>query len=169
MAMGMKGFLVLTLGLAMAATSSAVTYKVGDSSGWTILGNINYTDWTTKKNFHVGDIIGKFGLSLAQELLQVHNSCQCLRSFSVRSSPLLVNAAHVSFLSVLLSRSLRLTVDTPFRSMFHVWYHLYTTTSTLSANTMRFADVVPLLKVQVYVELSRRHASAVPHCSLMQR
>ncbi|TKV90656.1 hypothetical protein SEVIR_9G044500v4 [Setaria viridis] len=57
MAMGMKGLLVLTLGLAMAATSSAVTYKVGDSSGWTILGNINYTDWTTKKNFHVGDII----------------------------------------------------------------------------------------------------------------
>ncbi|CAL4936596.1 unnamed protein product [Urochloa decumbens] len=57
MAMGMKGLLVLTLGLAMAATSSAVIYKVGDTSGWTILGNINYTDWTTKKNFKVGDII----------------------------------------------------------------------------------------------------------------
>jgi hypothetical protein len=65
-AMGMKGLLVLTLGLAMAATSSAVTYKVGDSSGWTILGNINYTDWTTKKVFHVGDIIGKFNLSHSQ-------------------------------------------------------------------------------------------------------
>ncbi|CAN6297352.1 unnamed protein product [Urochloa humidicola] len=57
MAVGMKGLLVLTLGLAMAATSSAVIYKVGDNSGWTILGNINYTDWTTKKNFKVGDII----------------------------------------------------------------------------------------------------------------
>ncbi|CAN6286453.1 unnamed protein product [Urochloa humidicola] len=57
MAMGMKGLLVLTLGLAMAATSSAVIYKVGDTSGWTILGNINYTDWTTKKDFKVGDII----------------------------------------------------------------------------------------------------------------
>ncbi|CAL4919643.1 unnamed protein product [Urochloa decumbens] len=57
MAMGMKGLLVLTLGLAMAATSSAVIYKVGDTSGWTILGNINYTDWTMKKNFKVGDII----------------------------------------------------------------------------------------------------------------
>ncbi|CAL4927928.1 unnamed protein product [Urochloa decumbens] len=57
MAMGMKGLLVLTLGLAMATSSSAVIYKVGDTSGWTILGNINYTDWTTKKNFKVGDII----------------------------------------------------------------------------------------------------------------
>lgn len=57
-AMGMKkGLLVLTLGLAMAATSSAVVYKVGDTSGWTILGNVNYTDWTSKKNFRVGDTI----------------------------------------------------------------------------------------------------------------
>ena len=64
-AMGMKkGLLVLTLGLAMAATSSAVIYKVGDTSGWTILGNVNYTDWTSKKNFHVGDTIGKFCLRL---------------------------------------------------------------------------------------------------------
>ncbi|KAG0547075.1 hypothetical protein BDA96_01G048300 [Sorghum bicolor] len=52
-----KCLLVLTLGLAMAATSSAVIYKVGDTSGWTILGNINYTDWTSKKNFRVGDTI----------------------------------------------------------------------------------------------------------------
>ena len=62
MAVGMRGLLVLTLGLAMAATSSAAIYKVGDAAGWTILGNINYTDWTTKKAFHVGDIIGKFSL-----------------------------------------------------------------------------------------------------------
>ncbi|KAJ1293089.1 hypothetical protein BS78_01G041700 [Paspalum vaginatum] len=55
--MGMKGLLVLTLGLAMAATSSAVVYQVGGTSGWTILGNINYTDWTSNKNFHVGDTI----------------------------------------------------------------------------------------------------------------
>ncbi|KAF8779013.1 hypothetical protein HU200_003119 [Digitaria exilis] len=60
--MCMKGLLALTLGLAMAATSSAVLYKVGDNSGWTILNNINYTDWTSKKTFHVGDIIGKFSL-----------------------------------------------------------------------------------------------------------
>ncbi|RLN17814.1 mavicyanin-like [Panicum miliaceum] len=62
MAVGMSGLLVLTIGLAMAAPSSAAIYKVGDASGWTILGNINYTDWTTKKTFHVGDIVGKFSL-----------------------------------------------------------------------------------------------------------
>ena len=61
-AMGMNGLLVLTLGLAMAATSSAVVYQVGGTSGWTILGNINYSDWTSKQNFHVGDTIGKFCL-----------------------------------------------------------------------------------------------------------
>ncbi|AQK62212.1 Blue copper protein-like precursor [Zea mays] len=57
-AMGMKkGVLMLALGLAMAVTSSAVVYKVGDASGWTILGNVNYTDWTSKQNFRVGDTI----------------------------------------------------------------------------------------------------------------
>lgn len=57
MAMSMKSVLVLTLGLAMAATSSAVVYKVGDTSGWTILGNVNYTDWVVNKTFHLGDTI----------------------------------------------------------------------------------------------------------------
>ncbi|TVU44496.1 hypothetical protein EJB05_03939, partial [Eragrostis curvula] len=59
MAMGMKHLLVLALGLAMATTSSAVLYKVGDTNGWTILGNVNYSDWAGKKTFHVGDTIGK--------------------------------------------------------------------------------------------------------------
>lgn len=59
MAMAMNSVLVLMLGLAMAATSSAAVYKVGDTSGWTILGNVNYTDWAVKKTFHVGDTIGK--------------------------------------------------------------------------------------------------------------
>ncbi|XP_003564105.3 blue copper protein [Brachypodium distachyon] len=49
---------VLALALAgMAATSSAAVYKVGDTAGWTILGNINYADWASKQTFHVGDII----------------------------------------------------------------------------------------------------------------
>ncbi|GJN22940.1 hypothetical protein PR202_gb10550 [Eleusine coracana subsp. coracana] len=60
MAMSTKHLLVLTLGLAMAATSSAVVYKVGDSNGWTILGNPNYRDWAGNKTFHVGDTIGNF-------------------------------------------------------------------------------------------------------------
>ncbi|KAF0910917.1 hypothetical protein E2562_005315 [Oryza meyeriana var. granulata] len=57
MAMTMKSVLVMMLGLAMAVTSSAAVYKVGDTSGWTILGNVNYTDWAVKKTFRIGDTI----------------------------------------------------------------------------------------------------------------
>lgn len=68
MAMSTKHLLVLMLGLAMAATSSAVVYKVGDSNGWTILGNPNYSDWAGKKTFHVGDTIGKFFSALSFQI-----------------------------------------------------------------------------------------------------
>ncbi|KAL8162697.1 hypothetical protein V2J09_014186 [Rumex salicifolius] len=32
-------------------------YKVGDSAGWTTLGNVNYKQWATNKTFQVGDVI----------------------------------------------------------------------------------------------------------------
>uniref|UniRef100_A0A803Q2B7 Phytocyanin domain-containing protein n=2 Tax=Cannabis sativa TaxID=3483 RepID=A0A803Q2B7_CANSA len=44
--------LVLVLKLSMAAV-----YKVGDSSGWTTIGNVDYKLWSATKNFQVGDII----------------------------------------------------------------------------------------------------------------
>lgn len=56
---GMRG-MVMALALALAgmvATSSAAVYQVGGSSGWTILGNVNYTDWAGKQTFKVGDVI----------------------------------------------------------------------------------------------------------------
>lgn len=62
---GMRG-MVMALALALAgmvATSSAAVYQVGGSSGWTILGNVNYTDWAGKQTFKVGDVIGKFLVS----------------------------------------------------------------------------------------------------------
>ncbi|XP_047086275.1 blue copper protein-like [Lolium rigidum] len=55
---GGSAVIAVVLALAgMAATSSAAVYKVGGASGWTILGNVNYTDWAGKNTFHVGDII----------------------------------------------------------------------------------------------------------------
>jgi hypothetical protein len=60
---GMGGSAVIAMMLAlagMAATSSAAVYKVGGTSGWTILGNVNYADWAGNNTFHVGDIIGKY-------------------------------------------------------------------------------------------------------------
>ncbi|KAM0952038.1 putative Phytocyanin domain, cupredoxin [Dioscorea sansibarensis] len=46
--------LVLTPGL---GSSMGEVYKVGDSAGWTIIGNVNYTAWASSKKFKVGDIL----------------------------------------------------------------------------------------------------------------
>ncbi|CAL5209710.1 unnamed protein product [Lathyrus oleraceus] len=37
--------------------SYAAVYKVGDSAGWTTLGNIDYKKWAATKNFQLGDTI----------------------------------------------------------------------------------------------------------------
>ncbi|GAB2245342.1 hypothetical protein Droror1_Dr00000835 [Drosera rotundifolia] len=36
---------------------AATVYKVGDSVGWTTIGNFDYRQWAATKNFHVGDVI----------------------------------------------------------------------------------------------------------------
>ncbi|KAG4987322.1 hypothetical protein AAZX31_11G005300 [Glycine max] len=46
-------FLMMT---AFQVSNSAV-HKVGDSAGWTIIGNIDYKKWAATKNFQVGDTI----------------------------------------------------------------------------------------------------------------
>ncbi|KAJ3670207.1 hypothetical protein LUZ60_010531 [Juncus effusus] len=43
--------------LALVNFCSAAVYKVGDSAGWTIQGNVNYTAWSSHKKFRVGDVI----------------------------------------------------------------------------------------------------------------
>ncbi|XP_007034708.2 PREDICTED: mavicyanin [Theobroma cacao] len=46
--------------LVMAASlqlSHAAVYKVGDSGGWTSIGNIDFKQWAATKTFQVGDII----------------------------------------------------------------------------------------------------------------
>ncbi|KAK1307023.1 hypothetical protein QJS10_CPA10g00221 [Acorus calamus] len=49
-------FFVAVLCGSMGFSAGAV-YKVGDSQGWTILGNPNYTNWAVSKTFHVGDVV----------------------------------------------------------------------------------------------------------------
>ncbi|GMN46647.1 hypothetical protein TIFTF001_015830 [Ficus carica] len=34
-------------------------YKVGDSAGWTTIGNVDYKLWSATKTFKVGDVIGE--------------------------------------------------------------------------------------------------------------
>ncbi|KAM3755169.1 hypothetical protein ACB098_02G020200 [Castanea mollissima] len=48
---------VLFMAMAFVHVSNAAVYKVGDSAGWTTLGNINYKQWAAIKTFEVGDII----------------------------------------------------------------------------------------------------------------
>ncbi|KAJ1384342.1 Phytocyanin domain [Sesbania bispinosa] len=48
---------VLLMMVAALQVSYAAVHKVGDSSGWTTIGNIDYKKWATTKNFQIGDTI----------------------------------------------------------------------------------------------------------------
>ncbi|CAN6677116.1 unnamed protein product [Malus baccata var. baccata] len=43
--------------MAVLEMSSAAVYKVGDSAGWTTIGNVDYKQWSATKNFQLGDVI----------------------------------------------------------------------------------------------------------------
>ncbi|KAH1089421.1 hypothetical protein J1N35_016678 [Gossypium stocksii] len=43
--------------VALLQFSHAAVYKVGDSAGWTSIGNLDYKQWSATKTFQVGDII----------------------------------------------------------------------------------------------------------------
>lgn len=59
MALFVKTVALLVL-MAKFQVSLGVMYKVGDSAGWTTIGNVNYKQWAATKTFQVGDIIRKF-------------------------------------------------------------------------------------------------------------
>ncbi|KAM5569346.1 mavicyanin [Rosa sericea] len=48
--------LVATMAMVLQV-SNATVYKVGDSAGWTTMGNVNYKEWAATKTFRVGDVI----------------------------------------------------------------------------------------------------------------
>lgn len=50
--------LITTVALLQQMTHAAV-YKVGDSAGWTTIGNVDYKIWSSTKTFQVGDVIRK--------------------------------------------------------------------------------------------------------------
>ena len=61
--------LLLIVMMAALKFSDGAVYKVGDSAGWTTLGNIDYKKWAASKNFQVGDTISEFPFLLLQILL----------------------------------------------------------------------------------------------------
>ncbi|XP_061354396.1 mavicyanin-like [Gastrolobium bilobum] len=48
---------VFLMMMASFQVSYAAVHKVGDSAGWTIIGNIDYKKWAATKNFQVGDTV----------------------------------------------------------------------------------------------------------------
>ncbi|GAA0184892.1 hypothetical protein LIER_32180 [Lithospermum erythrorhizon] len=38
-------------------SSSGAVHKVGDASGWTTIGNVDYKKWAATKTFQIGDVI----------------------------------------------------------------------------------------------------------------
>ncbi|KAG2727510.1 hypothetical protein I3760_01G160400 [Carya illinoinensis] len=48
---------VVLMVMAVLHFSDAAVHKVGDSAGWTTIGNVDYKQWAAAKTFRVGDII----------------------------------------------------------------------------------------------------------------
>ncbi|KAI4345614.1 hypothetical protein L6164_012716 [Bauhinia variegata] len=53
----MQKSVALLMVMAVMGFSEAAVYKVGESSGWTTIGSIDYNNWAATKNFKLGDII----------------------------------------------------------------------------------------------------------------
>ncbi|KAL9457058.1 hypothetical protein AB3S75_006152 [Citrus x aurantiifolia] len=52
-----KKILAFLLLATLLRVSLGAVHKVGDAAGWTTLGHIDYKQWASSKNFHVGDTI----------------------------------------------------------------------------------------------------------------
>ena len=67
MAFAAGNYRVLAVVLLVLSASFQVSvgavYKVGDSAGWTTIGNVDYKQWAATKNFRVGDVIRMYSSS----------------------------------------------------------------------------------------------------------
>ncbi|XP_031256771.1 mavicyanin-like [Pistacia vera] len=52
-----KNFVAFLLMTTLFGVSLGAVYEVGDSAGWSTMGNVDYNKWASSKNFHVGDKI----------------------------------------------------------------------------------------------------------------
>ncbi|GAV74802.1 Cu_bind_like domain-containing protein [Cephalotus follicularis] len=57
MAILLERAVALIMILSMVPLSYSSVYKVGESSGWTTIGNVDYKLWSATKTFHVGDTV----------------------------------------------------------------------------------------------------------------
>lgn len=59
-AMAVAAAALVVMWAGTAAAAAAAVYEVGDKTGWTIMGNPNYTAWAASKKFHLGDTVGTY-------------------------------------------------------------------------------------------------------------
>ena len=57
--------------------SDGAMYKVGDSAGWTSIGDVDYKNWASSKNINVGDTISKSHKSQFARFFFVHSQFFC--------------------------------------------------------------------------------------------
>ncbi|KAL1543232.1 mavicyanin-like [Salvia divinorum] len=55
--MAAEGVCLIVVVLGWFGVSKGEVYKVGDSAGWTTIGNIDYKLWSATKTFQLGDVI----------------------------------------------------------------------------------------------------------------
>ncbi|KAL5538984.1 hypothetical protein UlMin_045520 [Ulmus minor] len=93
---GLIGWLIVVVCLAEGV--AAVTYEVGDSTGWTIpSSNSFYSDWARNKTFHVGDQLS-FNWSGSHNVANVSETEyeNCAKPISVSASPVAIKLPSTS-------------------------------------------------------------------------
>ncbi|KAK0608911.1 hypothetical protein LWI29_037922 [Acer saccharum] len=72
--------------LSLFQISSAAVYKVGDSAGWTTIGNVDYKTWAATKTFQVGDIIPMASVKTTALALVLMATATLLSLFQISSA-----------------------------------------------------------------------------------
>ncbi|KAK8693908.1 hypothetical protein V6N13_071475 [Hibiscus sabdariffa] len=73
--------------LAFVGVSLGAVHKVGDSTGWTSLGNIDYLKWASTKTFHVGDsLLFEYNPQFHNVMQVTHNDFQSCNGTSAIAS-----------------------------------------------------------------------------------
>ncbi|GMJ10184.1 hypothetical protein like AT5G26330 [Hibiscus trionum] len=78
---------VFVLMIAFFGVSLGAVHKVGDSTGWTSLGNIDYLKWASAKTFYVGDsLFFEYNPQFHNVMQVTHNDYQSCNGTSVVAS-----------------------------------------------------------------------------------
>ncbi|XP_026410001.1 mavicyanin-like [Papaver somniferum] len=69
-----KALVFFLVAMMAAASSMAATYRVGDTAGWSIMGDVDYNEWASSMTFYAGDILRFIYRPDLNNVLQVTSS-----------------------------------------------------------------------------------------------